>query len=71
MTSPAHHHHFSVSGMSCQGCVKAVERLILKQDPAAIVAVSLERAEAVVTTQLPAQPFGEALTKAGYPATLQ
>jgi len=25
----------------------------------------------VVTTQLPAQPFGEALTKAGYPATLQ
>jgi copper chaperone len=57
--------------MSCQGCVKAVERLILKQDPAASAAVSLERAEAVVTTQLPAQPFGEALTKAGYPATLQ
>ena len=51
--------------------VKAVERLILKQDPAAGIAVSLERAEAVVTSQLPAQPFGEALTKAGYPAALQ
>ncbi len=71
MTNPAQEHHFSVSGMSCQGCVKAVERLILKQDPAAAIAVSLERAEAVVTSHLPAQSFSETLTKAGYPANLQ
>jgi copper chaperone CopZ len=69
MTHPAQAHHFSVSGMSCQGCVKSVERLILKQDPAATV--SLERAEAVVTSQLPAHPFTEALTKAGFPAQMQ
>lgn len=71
MTSHAQDHHFSVSGMSCQGCVKAVERLVLKQDPAARVSVSLERAEAVVSSHLPAQAFGEALTKAGYPANLR
>lgn len=71
MTHSAQAHHFSVSGMSCQGCVKSVERLILKQDPAATVTVSLERAEAVVTSQLPAHPFTEALTKAGFPAQMQ
>jgi len=71
MTSPAQDYHFSVSGMSCQGCVKAVERLILKQDPAASVSVSLERAEAVVTSNLPAAQIGEALAKAGYPAHIQ
>jgi copper chaperone len=71
MTDTVQHHHFSVSGMSCQGCVKAVERLILKQDPAASVAVSLERAEAEVTSRLPAHPFTEALDKAGYPARTQ
>jgi copper chaperone CopZ len=71
MTHPVQAHHFSVSGMSCQGCVKSVERLILKHDPAAAVTVSLERAEAVVTSQLPAQSFTEALTKAGFPAQMQ
>ena len=71
MTTQTSTHHLSVSGMSCQGCVKAVERLIAKQDPAAQFEVSLEKADATITSALPVEGFSAALTKAGYPAEIR
>lgn len=68
MTTPAPQHQISVSGMSCQGCVKAVERVIAKQDASAQFEVSLERAEATIASTVPVETFTAALTKAGYPA---
>lgn len=62
---------FSVSGMSCGGCVNAVKRLILKQDPQAQAEVDLEQATAMIVSDLPADRFTEALIQAGYPTKAQ
>ena len=61
----------AISGMSCEGCANAVKRLVMKKDPQAEVEVNLQAAAAkIVSDQAPAL-FTEALTQAGYPATLQ
>ncbi|WP_374509307.1 heavy-metal-associated domain-containing protein [Niveibacterium sp.] len=39
---------FSVGGMSCQGCVRSVERVLLAQQGVAEAQVSLELKEACV-----------------------
>ena len=61
----------SVSGMSCEGCVNSVKRLILKQDSQAQVEVDLKTARATLITDKPAALFSEALTKAGFPTRTQ
>lgn len=62
---------FSVSGMSCAGCVNAVKRLILKQDPLARAEVDLAHGTASIQSDHPAERFAEALTQAGYPTKAQ
>ena len=62
---------FSVTGMSCEGCVNAVKRLVLKQDSAAQVEVDLQSASAKIISDKPAARFEEALTNAGYPTKAQ
>ena len=61
----------SVSGMSCEGCAKAVKRLVLKKDPQAEVEVDLSAAAAKIVSDQSSTVFTEALTQAGYPATLR
>ena len=58
----------SVSGMSCEGCAKAVKRLVLREDPQAEVDVDLSAAAAKIVSDQPSSRFTTALTEAGYPA---
>ena len=62
----------NVGGMSCQGCVGSVERVLKAQDGVADVQVSLERASATVVfdplrVSLPA--LQAAIVGAGFEAT--
>ena len=61
----------SVSGMSCEGCVKAVKRLVLRKDPQADVEVDLSAATAKIVSDQPSSRFTTALTEAGYPAQIR
>ena len=58
----------SVSGMSCEGCAKAVKRLVLREDPQAEVDVDLSAAAAKIVSDQPTSRFITVLTEAGYPA---
>jgi copper chaperone len=62
---------FSVAGMSCGGCASAVEKIVKRVDPEAQVKVDLATARADVTTQAAPETVSQALTKAGYEASLQ
>jgi len=61
---------FSVGGMSCGGCASAVQKIVKRIDPEAEVKVDLAGASAVVTTSAAPEILGQALTKAGYEASL-
>ncbi len=61
---------FKVEGMSCGGCVTAVERIVRRVDPQAQVRVDLAAARAEVATQAAPETIGQALSKAGYETTL-
>jgi copper chaperone len=62
---------FKVEGMSCGGCVSAVEKIVRRVDPQAQIKVDLAAARADVATQAAPEAVSEALTKAGYEASLQ
>ena len=63
--------HLIVTGMTCDGCVNAVTRVLSRVPGAAEVHVSLESGRAdVAGTANPAQLL-EAVRKAGYGAALQ
>jgi copper chaperone len=64
-------YEFAVAGMSCGGCVTAVEKIVRRVDPQADIRVDLAAARAEVATSAPPETIGEALTKAGYEATLR
>lgn len=57
---------FKVSGMTCGGCVKAVEKAVLRADPAAHVKVDLESGAVAVESAKPASDFRSAIEAAGY-----
>jgi len=62
---------FKVEGMSCGGCVTAVEKIVRRVDPQARISVDLAAARAEVATQASPEAVSQALTKAGYEASLQ
>jgi copper chaperone len=62
---------FKIEGMSCGGCVTAVEKIVRRVDPQAQIKVDLAAARAEVATQASHEAVSEALTKAGYEASLQ
>jgi copper chaperone len=62
---------FKVEGMSCGGCVTAVERIVRRVDPEARIRVDLAAARADVATQASPEAVSQALTKAGYATSLQ
>jgi len=62
---------FKIEGMSCGGCVTAVEKIVRRVDPQAQIKVDLAAARAEVATQASPETLSEALAKAGYEASLR
>ena len=61
---------FSVEGMTCGHCVRAVTQAVQGKDPAASVKVDLAAKEVGVESRLSAEQVIEAITKEGYSAKL-
>ncbi|PIB64018.1 heavy-metal-associated domain-containing protein [Pseudomonas sp. 2822-17] len=61
---------FSVEGMTCGHCVKAVTQAVQSQDPAASVKVDLAAKEVGVESRLSAEKVIRLITEEGYSATL-
>ena len=60
---------FDVTGMTCQHCVAAVTRAIGEVDPAAAVAVDLQRGKVVVQNGIASEAaLIEAIASEGYEA---
>jgi copper chaperone len=55
-----------VSGMTCGGCVRAVEKAIARLDPSAKATVNLENGQVRIESDKPANAFAEAIEAAGY-----
>ncbi|HSP26333.1 MAG TPA: heavy-metal-associated domain-containing protein [Saliniramus sp.] len=62
---------FKVEGMSCGGCVSAVEKIVRRVDPEAKIKVDLAAARADVATQASPEAVSQALANAGYETTLR
>jgi len=59
---------FSVTGMTCEGCVKAVTRAVGNAVPGARVSVNLERGLVEVDGNVEGQVVVKAITDAGFGA---
>ncbi|MDE2578146.1 MAG: heavy-metal-associated domain-containing protein [Hyphomicrobiales bacterium] len=59
---------FDVSGMTCGGCAKSVERIIQKNDASAKVTVDLPTGRVEAQTTADPSVIAAALTSAGFPA---
>ncbi|WP_192559690.1 heavy-metal-associated domain-containing protein [Pseudomonas allokribbensis] len=57
---------FTVEGMSCGHCVKAVTQAVQSKDPAASVRVDLVAKEVGVESALSAEQVIEAISEEGY-----
>lgn len=55
-----------VDGMTCGGCVKAVEKAVKRTDEAATVTVDLEGGRVAIDSAMPADAFRSAIEAAGY-----
>ena len=60
--------HIEVKGMTCQGCVNAVTRIVQRKDPAAQVTVDLASARVEGVSALDPQTLAAAISAAGYAA---
>jgi copper chaperone len=61
---------FSVEGMTCGHCVRAVTQAVQSQDPAASVKVDLAAKEVGVESNLSAEQVIHLITEEGYSAKL-
>ncbi|MFJ2281922.1 heavy-metal-associated domain-containing protein [Pseudomonas sp. NPDC087803] len=61
---------FSVQGMSCGHCVKAITDAVQKKDPAASVRVDLAAKEVGVESSLNPEQVIEVISEEGYPVKL-
>ncbi len=57
-----------VSGMTCDGCARAIERIVRKQDPQATVSVDLATGRMEASTTAPVAAVVQAIEAAGYGA---
>jgi copper chaperone len=57
-----------VSGMTCGGCARSVEKIIQKQDGASKVTVDLASGRVEAETSADVAAIAAALTAAGFPA---
>lgn len=56
----------TVTGMTCGGCVRAVEKAVTRTDPAARVDVDLTTGKVRIDSGKPAGDFKDAIEAAGY-----
>jgi copper chaperone len=61
---------FSVQGMSCGHCVKAITHAVQAKDPAANVRVDLAAREVGVESSLSPEQVIEVISEEGYPVKL-
>ncbi len=57
---------FSVEGMTCGHCVKAVTQAVQDRDPAAQVEVDLATKQVSVQSQLPLEEIAKLIREEGY-----
>ncbi len=57
-----------VTGMTCQGCVNSVERIVKKTDPQALVSIDLKSGRVEADTSATADLMAKAISAAGYEA---
>ena len=60
---------FKVSGMTCQGCINAVNRAIQSQDADAIIKVDLSTQMITVDSSLNRQALSQIILDAGFPVS--
>lgn len=60
---------FKVSGMTCQGCINAVNRAIQAQDADAIIKVDLSTQKITVDSTLNRQELNQIILDAGFPVS--
>ena len=58
---------FKVSGMTCQGCINAVNRAIQSQDADAMIKVDLSTQMITVDSTLNRQALSQIILDAGFP----
>ena len=56
----------TVKGMTCQGCVNSVTRIVKRNDPDAQVAIDLASGRLEAETSADAQALSQAISAAGY-----
>ncbi len=61
---------FSIEGMKCAGCVSAIETVLNELANVDDINVSLEQHQATVSSSRPAEEIAQAITAAGFPATV-
>lgn len=59
-------HHFSVSGMTCGHCEKAVSRALRQVDPNAVVAIDRSIGQVLVDSNCERAGLASAITAEGY-----
>jgi len=69
MSSATHKVSIAIKGMSCDGCAKAVKRVVERKDPEAKVSVDLAAGLLTGEARAPAAELAAAITAAGYPAS--
>lgn len=66
MTTTPQPHHFTVTGMTCGHCEKAVTQAIRSVDPEAQVVIDRARQSVDVVSRQPRETLGQAITEEGY-----
>ena len=60
--------HLEVKGMTCQGCVNAVTRVVQRKDPSAQVKIDLATGRVDGSGVVDADALAKAISAAGYEA---
>jgi copper chaperone len=60
--------HLEVKGMTCQGCVNAVTRVVQRRDPTAQVKIDLATGRVDGAGEIDPDALAKAITDAGYEA---
>jgi copper chaperone len=60
--------HLEVKGMTCQGCVNAVTRIVQRKDPSAQVKIDLAAGRLDGVAEIDADALAKAISAAGYEA---
>ena len=66
LESVAVNHQFTVLGMTCKKCVVAINEAVLKADPAATVAIELDRQQVIIESDLSREKLADVILDEGF-----